>query len=50
MEKKVKKKQKKCSKSMKTIFRIEKAANDMLEEALDGLDRSIERKKLILNK
>ncbi len=44
-------KKKKGSRSMKTLFRIERGSNNMLEEALDKLDECIDecilKKKLV---
>jgi hypothetical protein len=41
-----KKMERKGSKAMKTFFRIEKAANEMLDDALEKLDKCIQNKKL----
>jgi len=41
---------KKGSNAMKTIWRIEKASNYLLDEALDKLDDCITKKKLVVEK
>ena len=51
MEKKKKKVcDKKASNGMKTIWRIEKASNNLLDEALDKLDQCITKKKYAVEK